>query len=116
MTLVYAQFLPPQQSNRVAVSHVSYVPCLPLDHVPSMQATSKLLLLIARIGREGKITAAQKNKLKDLVIARNATVISALEVFEFDSDLEELIDTLTRICKCMSRSLALTKIVHNLIC
>ena len=60
--------------------------------------SAKLLLLLARLSRDGKISNAQKSKLKDLVIARNAAVISALEVFEFDSDVTELVDTLQRIC------------------
>ena len=41
----------------------------------------------------------EKGKLKDLVILRNEMVYAALEVFELDQDLGELVDTFKRICR-----------------
>lgn len=67
--------------------------------IPPQSNVSKMLLLLARMGKEGLITSAEKGQLKDKVIARDYAVISALQVFEVDRDFNELADTLKRICR-----------------
>jgi len=67
--------------------------------VSEKAATTKLLLLIALCYKKNDISDSEKGNLKDLVISGNPLVFSALDVFEIDQDLEELVDTLKRICK-----------------
>eukprot|EP01127_Copromyxa_protea_P013859 TRINITY_DN376_c0_g1_i1.p1 TRINITY_DN376_c0_g1~~TRINITY_DN376_c0_g1_i1.p1 ORF type:complete len:888 (+),score=171.53 TRINITY_DN376_c0_g1_i1:42-2666(+) len=62
-------------------------------------STTKLLLLIALLSKKGLISTEEKGKLKDLTLAKDELINSALEVFEIDQDLNELADTLRRICK-----------------
>lgn len=62
-------------------------------------STTKLLLLIALLSKKGLISGDEKGVLKDLTLSKNELVLSALEVFEIDQDLNELADTLRRVCK-----------------
>jgi len=59
--------------------------------------TAKLLLLLALFHKQGKLSAADKGALKDRVLRQDALVTAALEVFEIDQDLDELLDTLRRL-------------------
>jgi len=75
---------------------------LPKIASPVSQAQTpitKLLLLIALTYKQGHISNDEKGKLKDLSLSSNHLVLSALEVFEIDQDLPELVDTLKRICR-----------------
>ena len=69
---------------------------------------SKLLLLIATLSRKGLINDQERQQLKDFVIQRKGSLVSALEVFEIEHDFEELADTLKRICKRLSFSLLIS--------
>lgn len=66
--------------------------------------TTKLLLLVSLCYKQGSLTQDEKNTLKDLIIARNEAVYAALEVFEVDQDIEELVDTFKRVIKVQSPS------------
>lgn len=61
--------------------------------------TTKLLLLVTLCFKQGSITSDEKSALKDLIIDRNEAVFAALEVFEIDQDLSELVDTFKRAVK-----------------
>lgn len=61
--------------------------------------TTKLLLLVTLCFKQGSITSEEKATLKDLIIDRNEGVFAALEVFEIDQDLSELVDTFKRVIK-----------------
>ena len=97
---------PTQVSRPPLFPPKSSTPIAPHSGMPSVEIiqpksdTSKLLLLISKMAREGLITNDEKATIKDLTLQRNSAVISALEVFEIDHDLEELADSLQRICKC----------------
>eukprot|EP00339_Tiarina_fusa_P029651 CAMPEP_0117004946 /NCGR_PEP_ID=MMETSP0472-20121206/5747_1 /TAXON_ID=693140 ORGANISM="Tiarina fusus, Strain LIS" /NCGR_SAMPLE_ID=MMETSP0472 /ASSEMBLY_ACC=CAM_ASM_000603 /LENGTH=1154 /DNA_ID=CAMNT_0004706065 /DNA_START=652 /DNA_END=4116 /DNA_ORIENTATION=- len=60
---------------------------------------SKLLLLVSQLCRDGLLSEEEKSSIKNLIIRRNATVISALEVFEIERDFHELADSFRRICR-----------------
>ena len=60
---------------------------------------SKLLLLLAKLVKDGLITSDERGTLKDLIIRKNPSVVSVLEVFEIERDFNELADSLRRICK-----------------
>mmetsp|Transcript_330 Transcript_330/g.343 ORF Transcript_330/g.343 Transcript_330/m.343 type:complete len:329 (+) Transcript_330:111-1097(+) len=47
---------------------------------------------------DGWISQESKGKLKDLILIEDERVMAAVEVFEIDHDVEELLDTLNRIC------------------
>jgi hypothetical protein len=78
-------------------------PSSSLDHPAGQQdeapPTTKLLLLVSLTFKQGSITSDEKATLKDLIIERNEAVFGALEVFEIDQDLEELVDTFKRAVK-----------------
>jgi len=59
---------------------------------------TKLLLLVSLAHKQNKIDSKEKGIIKDLILEKNETVYSALEVFEIDHDIEEFIDTVRRIC------------------
>eukprot|EP01121_Diplochlamys_sp_Union-15-3_P004173 TRINITY_DN1416_c0_g1_i7.p1 TRINITY_DN1416_c0_g1~~TRINITY_DN1416_c0_g1_i7.p1 ORF type:complete len:801 (+),score=218.27 TRINITY_DN1416_c0_g1_i7:736-3138(+) len=61
--------------------------------------TTRMLLLVALCFKEGAISAEEKGKLKDMIFSGNEYVYSAVEVFDIDQDLDELVDTFKRICK-----------------
>jgi len=58
---------------------------------------SKLLLLINHLAKDNLITPDEKSKLKNLVIRRDPTIVSVLEVFEIERDFNELADSFKRI-------------------
>eukprot|EP01122_Echinamoeba_exundans_P015092 TRINITY_DN7025_c1_g1_i1.p1 TRINITY_DN7025_c1_g1~~TRINITY_DN7025_c1_g1_i1.p1 ORF type:complete len:798 (+),score=227.94 TRINITY_DN7025_c1_g1_i1:99-2492(+) len=72
----------------------------PRDDVEA-KPTTKILLLLALLYKQGRLTADERGKLKDMVITRNEAVFAGLEVFELDQDLDELVDTLKRICRLL---------------
>jgi hypothetical protein len=45
------------------------------------------------------VDASEKGRLKDLALAGNALLISALEVFETDKDFDEFADTAKRVVR-----------------
>ena len=53
----------------------------------------------ARLYTLGEISASQKGSLKDLILDQDKRVMAAVEVFELDHDVEEMLDTLLRIAK-----------------
>jgi len=59
-----------------------------------------LLLLISVLFKASKLNEKEKSHLKDLTINVDQRLLSALEVFEFGHDFEDLEDTFHRICKC----------------
>jgi hypothetical protein len=61
--------------------------------------STKLLLLVALLFKQNRLSQDERGKLKDLIIVRNDMVFAALEVFELDQDLDELVDTLKRVCR-----------------
>jgi hypothetical protein len=60
---------------------------------------SKLLLLINLLFKRNLVDASEKGRLKDLALAGNALLISALEVFETDKDFDEFADTAKRVVR-----------------
>lgn len=66
--------------------------------------TTKLLLLVTLCFKQGTITSDEKSTLKDLIIDRNEAVFAALEVFEIDQDLSELVDTFKRAVKAANNN------------
>jgi hypothetical protein len=66
--------------------------------------TTKLLLLVSLCYKQGSLSQDEKNTVKDLIIARNEAIYAALEVFEVDQDIEELVDTFKRVVKSQQRS------------
>jgi len=66
--------------------------------------TTKLLLLVSLCYKQGSITSDEKSTLKDLIIDRNEAIFGALEVFEVDQDLEELVDTFKHLIKAKRSS------------
>lgn len=64
-----------------------------------VRPTTKLLMLVALCFKQGAINAQEKGKLKDLIIAGNELIYSAVEVYLIDQDLDELVDTFKRICR-----------------
>ena len=61
--------------------------------------TAKLLLLVSKLCRDNLLTSDEKSQIKNLILRRNAAIISALEVFEIEKDFHELADSLKRICR-----------------
>jgi hypothetical protein len=64
-----------------------------------VRPTTKLLMLVALCFKQGAINAQEKGRLKDLIIAGNELIYSAVEVYLIDQDLDELVDTFKRICR-----------------
>lgn len=64
-----------------------------------VRPTTKLLMLVALCFKQGAITAQEKGRLKDLIIAGHELIYSAVEVYLIDQDLDELVDTFKRICR-----------------
>ena len=56
-----------------------------------------LLQAVARLYSLGHIDRHRRGVLKDLVLAKDESVMATLEAFEFDSDADEMLDTLLRI-------------------
>jgi hypothetical protein len=91
--------LPQMQQQYVAPSAVMSS-LQPRDDVEA-KPTTKILLLLALLYKQGRLTADERGKLKDMVITRHEAVFAGLEVFELDQDLDELVDTLKRICRLL---------------
>jgi hypothetical protein len=49
----------------------------------------------------GRIKVAEKNALKSLALGKNEAVVGAFLVYDVNSDEEELVDTLQKICHRM---------------
>jgi hypothetical protein len=45
------------------------------------------------------ISENEKSRLKDLILSDDEKVVAALECYELDEDIEELLDTLYRVAK-----------------
>eukprot|EP01124_Arcella_intermedia_P019949 TRINITY_DN2731_c2_g1_i1.p1 TRINITY_DN2731_c2_g1~~TRINITY_DN2731_c2_g1_i1.p1 ORF type:complete len:192 (-),score=58.48 TRINITY_DN2731_c2_g1_i1:52-627(-) len=99
----YPPQLFPYPMAHPALSSISQPPPLSTPQLPPSAPTqspiTKLLLLLSLTFKQGKISTADKDTLKPLILQSNQLILSALEVFEIDQDLEEFIDTLKRICK-----------------
>ena len=72
----------------------------PTEIIQPRSDVSKLLLLVRQLHLDGLLSDHEKTAIKHLIIQRNSNVISALEVFEIERDMEELADSLKLICKC----------------
>ncbi|RQM16944.1 hypothetical protein B5M09_007280 [Aphanomyces astaci] len=57
----------------------------------------------SRIAADKLISAAEKGRLKDLILADDSRVSMAIALYENDRDVEEMLDTLYRIAKSTSR-------------
>ena len=53
----------------------------------------------ARLGQLQLVDARGKAALKDLILRNDRRVMAAVEVFEVDHDVEEMLDTLKRIAR-----------------
>jgi ankyrin repeat protein len=73
------------------------------DAVPDLTGTrtpvAKLLLLVAHLFKRGALVAGERAKLKQLVLANDATLLAVLECFEVDGDEDELLDSLKQVAK-----------------
>lgn len=47
----------------------------------------------------GALNKVEKGKLKDLILREDKAVMAAVEVFETDHDVNEMLDTLRRIVR-----------------
>ncbi|GLD99878.1 hypothetical protein PINS_up008606 [Pythium insidiosum] len=53
----------------------------------------------SRIAADNLISPDEKARLKDLILTDNEKVIAAIECYELDQDIEEMLDTLYRVAK-----------------
>ena len=53
----------------------------------------------AKLGQLGLLGAGGKAALKDLILRNDRRVMAAVEVFEVDHDVDEMLDTLKRIAR-----------------
>lgn len=66
----------------------------------SQRARYTLALKAAgRIAADKLISEDEKSRLKDLILSDDEKVVAALECYELDEDIEELLDTLYRVAK-----------------
>lgn len=66
----------------------------------SQRARYTLALKAAtRITADNLISDNEKSRLKDLILSDDEKVVAALECYELDEDIEELLDTLYRVAK-----------------
>ncbi|GMF46502.1 unnamed protein product [Phytophthora fragariaefolia] len=66
----------------------------------SQRARYALALKAAsRIAADKLISAEEKARLKDLILSDDEKVVAALECYELDEDIEEMLDTLYRVAK-----------------
>ncbi|RLN79060.1 hypothetical protein BBJ28_00013978 [Nothophytophthora sp. Chile5] len=71
-----------------------------LDGTTSERARYALALKAAsRIAADNLISADEKARLKDLILSDNVKIVAALESYELDEDIEEMLDTLYRVAK-----------------
>ena len=52
-----------------------------------------------RIAADNLITSQEKSRLKDLILSDDKRVVAAIECYELDRDVEEMLDTLFRLAK-----------------
>ena len=64
---------------------------------------SRLLLLISLLFQAKKLNEQEKNRLKNLTLQKDERMIAALQTYEVDKNLDELTDTLKRICSVSSQ-------------
>ncbi|RLN97311.1 hypothetical protein BBJ28_00020999 [Nothophytophthora sp. Chile5] len=73
---------------------------LPTKRSLSQRARYALALKAAsRIAADNLISADEKARLKDLILSDNEKIVAALESYELDEDIEEMLDTLYRVAK-----------------
>lgn len=73
---------------------------LPRKRSLSQRARYALALKAAsRIAADKLISAEEKARLKDLILSDDEKVVAALECYELDEDIEEMLDTLYRVAK-----------------
>ncbi|KAG7376487.1 hypothetical protein PHYPSEUDO_013303 [Phytophthora pseudosyringae] len=73
---------------------------LPRKRSLSQRARYALALKAAsRIAADKLISAGEKARLKDLILSDDEKVVAALECYELDEDIEEMLDTLYRVAK-----------------
>lgn len=68
--------------------------------VLSRRARYTLALKAAsRIAADNLITQDEKSRLKDRILSDDEMVVAAIECYELDHDIEEMLDTLYRVAK-----------------
>ena len=65
---------------------------------------SKGLLLVSILTKGGKLSHSQKGELKDIILAGSTKVTHAIECFELDNDVNELLDTLKVILQSADKN------------
>jgi hypothetical protein len=69
-------------------------------HLLSRRARYTLALkAVSRIAADNLINQDEKARLKDMILSDNEKVVAALECYELDQDIEEMLDTLYRVAK-----------------
>lgn len=53
----------------------------------------------SRIAADNLITQDEKSRLKDRILSDDEKVVAAIECYELDQDIEEMLDTLYRVAK-----------------
>ena len=62
-------------------------------------------ILVSELEKEGLISSSDSKTLSDLFAADNAVLNAALDVYDLDGDMAELVDTLKRICSLSTEML-----------
>lgn len=57
------------------------------------------LKAVSRLAADALISQDEKARLKDRILSDNEKVVAAIECYEQDRDIEELLDTLFRVAK-----------------
>jgi hypothetical protein len=72
------------------------------QHTPASTQRARYTVLLkaaSRIAADQLITLREKGRLKDLILSDDERVLAAMECFEMDHDVEEMLDTLYRLAK-----------------
>ena len=62
-------------------------------------------ILVSELEKESLISSSDSKTLSDLFAADNAVLNAALDVYDLDGDMAELVDTLKRICSLSTEML-----------
>lgn len=57
------------------------------------------LKAVSRLAADNLISQDEKSRLKDRILSDDDNVVAAVECYELDQDIEELLDTLFRVAK-----------------
>ena len=90
-----------QQQQQQQRHKQSAVPGLALPNAPvSGSDLTRMLIAISLLHKTNRITSTQRSTLKDQALLNNGVLFGVLEAFMADQakDLDELADTLSRLC------------------